>query len=248
MNSMSEQIFQELVRSAGTVPVEISVSHLLHESSLTASLKNRLFEHMRHYSATCNEMIEIARIHKGSYIRQKLHQLTLFVLVSTTHTEKYKVDQVSSSVSFYLNKTRKALASTIIQRALESFSEDERPFFQSFVHQKFEDKTVKFIVQKFLYICMLMAKKHQNLIVFNIYRNIDFGRLKRSDFKKFEILETYAKLQKRQGKITHKILKTFLQELKDSDNAEKLVLFMSKRLWQIVSMSDRYVVTVEELY
>ena len=37
-----------------------------------------------------------------------------FVLAATAQDGKDKSDQISSSVSFYLNKTKKALASTII--------------------------------------------------------------------------------------------------------------------------------------
>ena len=192
-NLMSKKIFEELIRSACTVPVETSVSHFLHKFSLTASLKNRLLEHMHHYSATLNQTIEIARIHKASHVRQMLHQLSKFVLAAT-YTEENRSEKISSSVSFYLRKTKKALSSTIIKRALDSYSLDDRPFFYDFMTGRFDEKTVKQVVTNFLYICMLKAKKHQNLILFNINRNVDFFMIKRHDLQKFKILKTYRKL------------------------------------------------------
>ena len=65
-----------------------------------------------------------------------------FVLAATAQDDKDKSDQISSSVSFYLRKTKKAQSSTIIKRALDSFSLDDRPFFYDLMTGRFDEKTV----------------------------------------------------------------------------------------------------------
>lgn len=125
---------------------------------------------------------------------------------------------------------------------------ESRSFYSDFIETV--NSQSKKRINKFIMKCMMILRKHQNMQVFALERVScrEALILKGANEEELQMHEQQLQLQIDHRDLTDRFVESVLRELRLSQKSDQaLNLFLSKRLWQLVQLSDNYCSSIAEL-
>lgn len=140
-------------------------------------------------------------------------------------------------------------AQELIRVSMAQLRREQRPYYKDFINQEFDNRTMRTKVNKFILDNLLKLQQHQNVCCFALQRFAYYYEIGRENQTKLDVMKKELENQQEKQDQAFKFAKRLTRELNEGQrNAQTLSLFISKRMWQIVQMTDVYGDQAKDMY